>query len=117
MATTSIPWQCWEAPGFKTCHAKQWEAARNLCEINAAQVYGGDMKRCIAEASIIKTMSECGALCPAEAAPNVPGAPNVPPPSQELPIGPVTAPRAVSTTTLVIGGVILGTVAILLMRK
>ena len=70
-SSTSIPWQCWEAPGFKQCHTKQWEHVRALCEQAGPllqQVYGGDMNRCINEGTVIRALEQCGTLCP-QAAP------------------------------------------------
>lgn len=72
MAGTTIPWQCWDAPGFKQCHQVQWEHVRGLCQQAGPdllqQVYGGDMNRCINEGTIIRALEQCGTLCP-QAAP------------------------------------------------
>lgn len=114
MAKNKIPWQCWEAPGFKTCHAKQWEAARKLCELAADQAYGGDMNRCVAESSVVKTIEECGLLCPQPA----PGTPTQLPRSEELPVGPIPQPRqTLSPQTILIGAAALTVVVVLLTRR
>lgn len=31
-AKSTIRWWCWDYPGFKECHAKQWEKARAYCQ-------------------------------------------------------------------------------------
>lgn len=31
-AAKEIPWQCWDAAGFKDCHAVAWNEARSKCE-------------------------------------------------------------------------------------
>ena len=44
----TIPSTCWDKPGFKDCHARMWEVARDACEGGLAKKeYGGNVGTCI----------------------------------------------------------------------
>lgn len=58
-----IPWQCWDAPGFKSCHSAQWEAARKMCDPN----FGGSPGEFPSVGDCINVMS--GALAENECVP------------------------------------------------
>lgn len=64
------------------------------------QVYGGDLNRCINEASIIRTLEKCGSLCP-EAAPTPA---QMPLPADPTAIPPLQRGSLVDSTTLKIFG-------------
>jgi len=36
---STISWWCWDHKGFKDCHAKQWEAARDHCQATNSAGY------------------------------------------------------------------------------
>lgn len=73
-SSATIPWQCWEAVGFKECHAQQWEKARQACITAWPQIshqygeFGGDLNLCIDESATIRALKNCASLCP-QAAP------------------------------------------------
>lgn len=61
----TIPWQCWEAAGFKACHSAQWSAAQQMCKSTAGrEVYAGDVARCVEEQTYMMAKDACFALCP-----------------------------------------------------
>lgn len=64
-----IPWQCWESPGFKDCHAKQWAEVRELCRIGYQQAGYPDMQSCMDQGTVVRAIERCGALCPVPPAP------------------------------------------------
>lgn len=45
LGASQIPWQCWDAPGFKSCHADAYRMAQKECGRSADQ-YGG-MSQCL----------------------------------------------------------------------
>lgn len=91
----SIPWQCWDAPGFKSCHAKQWAEAQRVCELAAPNEGFSypDVPTCISEQSSMRALMNCGSLCPD------PGAPAPVPPGDPLEIMEAGAPRPFLKTT------------------
>ena len=72
--SATIPWQCWEAAGFKTCHSNEWQKARDLCITAWPTIshqygeHGGDLNLCINQNATIRALQNCGTLCP-QAAP------------------------------------------------
>lgn len=61
----TIPWQCWDATGFKACHSAQWGAASEMCNSAAGkEVYEGDVGRCVEEQTYLLAKDACFALCP-----------------------------------------------------
>ncbi len=89
---------CWDAPGFKDCHAKAWEQARLDCKggymdpltqemvyVNpdAATFYrnnpNGTEAKCIEYVDPIRTVDRCSGLCPKKPKPG----PVTPAPAEE----------------------------------
>lgn len=61
----TIPWQCWDATGFKACHSAQWSAASEMCRSTAGrEVYKGDVDRCVDEQTYLLARDACFSLCP-----------------------------------------------------
>lgn len=61
----TIPWQCWDATGFKACHTAQWQAATEMCNSTAGkEVYEGNVSRCVEEQTYLLAKDACFALCP-----------------------------------------------------
>ena len=57
-----VPWQCWDKPGFKDCHAANWTKANTYCKGLLADyptMYGGDMTLCINESTDAADWSNC----------------------------------------------------------
>lgn len=95
MATT-IPWQCWNAPGFKECHAKQWSDAQRICELasGSPDFPYPDVGTCIAERTTYLALQNCSALCPRES-----DAAPVTAPSDPIEVMEAGAPRPFLSTT------------------
>ena len=114
----TIPWQCWDAPGFKACHAKQESVSRANCESAPeeylAEVYGGDVKRCITELTYARTRESCFGICPS----TTPTQP-IPTPDQ----GEISQQeefeetRSFRTPILIGGAFLLGAVVVVLARR
>jgi hypothetical protein len=69
----TIPWNCWDATGFKACHSAMWRAASDQCNTKAGkEVYEGDVSRCIEEQTYLKARDACFSLCPRESDQAVP---------------------------------------------
>lgn len=47
LGASTIPGTCWDKPGFKTCHAQQWDQARDDCNATGAVDFGGNVSKCI----------------------------------------------------------------------
>lgn len=57
-----VPWQCWDKPGFKDCHAVNWTKAASYCKALIADdktMYGGDVDRCIGESTDAADWATC----------------------------------------------------------
>lgn len=57
-----VPWQCWDKPGFKDCHAANWTKAATYCKALIAEdgtMYGGDINRCIGESTDAADWANC----------------------------------------------------------
>lgn len=64
-ALGAIPWQCWDAPGFKDCHAGCYEESRNQCAYNVDPDAFGGMEECIKRLTDQCASSRCVPdLCP-----------------------------------------------------
>lgn len=61
MAQLVIPWQCWDTPGFKQCHAQQWNEVSALCK---EKYTGDDLSRCIEHETILRAFERCVPFCP-----------------------------------------------------
>ena len=47
LGASTIPGKCWDQPGFKDCHARQWSQARDDCAATGAPDFGGNQSKCI----------------------------------------------------------------------
>lgn len=47
LGASTIPGTCWDVPGFKDCHAQQWQKANTDCQKDASLYFNGDMSACI----------------------------------------------------------------------
>lgn len=66
LGASVIPGTCWDQPGFKACHAKQWEAARADCKATGAPDFGGDQGKCIEVMTDANAFNNCMSYCPEE---------------------------------------------------
>lgn len=64
LGASTIPGRCWDQPGFKDCHAKQWSAARADCAATGAPDFGGDQGKCIEVMTDAYAFNNCMGLCP-----------------------------------------------------
>lgn len=67
LGASVIPGRCWDKPGFKACHAKEWKQAEVDCKKTGAVDFDGNISKCI------EVMTDAGAfdncipeLCPEE---------------------------------------------------
>lgn len=75
---TEIPWQCWESPGFKSCHSKQWQEAVRLCELGSSGAGAeffpySSVSECVTEQTVIRALKNCASLCPQGGPSQAPG--------------------------------------------
>lgn len=47
LGASNVPGTCWDVPGFKDCHAAQWQYAQKKCEGGEAAKFGGSVDKCI----------------------------------------------------------------------
>lgn len=67
LGASTIPGTCWDKPGFKTCHAAQWQAAHDDCERTGAPDFSGNMSRCIEVMTDAYVFNNCmEKYCPQE---------------------------------------------------
>lgn len=67
LGASTIPGSCWDRPGFKACHTKQWEKARADCGSTGAQDFSGNMGKCIEVMTDAYAFNDCvPQLCPNE---------------------------------------------------
>jgi hypothetical protein len=109
-----IPWQCWDAPGFKECHSKQWSEAVRLCELGsgAADFPYASVPECVNQTTTILALRNCAGLCPAGT--------ELPQPEQDEVLDSDRAykPGALSTDTKILLGVGLAViVSVVLARR
>lgn len=76
LGASNLPGTCWDTPGFKDCHAKQYAQAQAECQGGMARdVYGGDMALCVEKNADAYTWAGCvQKLCPQSTAPTAAGA-------------------------------------------
>jgi len=58
-ALGTIPWQCWDAPGFKDCHGGCWEESKNQCLYNVDPDLYDSTDACIAALTDQCASSRC----------------------------------------------------------
>lgn len=75
LGASNLPGNCWDAAGFKDCHAKQYAEAQSDCAKGLARDnYGGDMATCIERNADAYAWAACvGKYCPQTQAPKVSG--------------------------------------------
>jgi len=76
LGASTIPGTCWDATGFKDCHAKQFAQAQSECAAGmAAENYGGDMNTCVERNADAYAWAACvGKYCPQDTKPKASGA-------------------------------------------
>lgn len=76
LGSSTLPGDCWDAAGFKDCHAKQYAQAQAECAGGmAAANYGGDMNTCIERNADAYAWAACvGKYCPQSTKPKASGA-------------------------------------------
>jgi len=57
-ARSTINWWCWDESGFKDCHARQWEAARDFCQQTNSAGYTS-MDVCLNKEADVRTKLNC----------------------------------------------------------
>jgi len=55
---STIDWWCWDQSGFKDCHAKQWEAARDYCRQTNSEGYTS-MDVCLNKETDFRAKANC----------------------------------------------------------
>lgn len=60
---STIRWWCWDEPGFKECHTRQWEAARSLCQQTNSAGYTS-MEVCQNKETDARSKTNCS--CPSK---------------------------------------------------
>ncbi|HEX3139412.1 MAG TPA: hypothetical protein VHQ87_05125 [Rhizobacter sp.] len=76
LGASTLPGNCWDAAGFKDCHAKQYAQAQSECAAGmAAENYGGDMDTCVERNADAYAWAACvGKYCPQDTKPKASGA-------------------------------------------
>ena len=76
LGASNIPGTCWDAPGFKDCHAKAFAEAQSDCAGGLARDnYGGDMDTCVERNADAYAWAGCvGKYCPQSTKPTASGA-------------------------------------------
>jgi hypothetical protein len=76
LGASTIPGNCWDATGFKDCHAQQFAQAQSECAAGmAAESYGGDMDTCVERNADAYAWAACvGKYCPQDTKPTASGA-------------------------------------------
>lgn len=76
LGASTIPGDCWDAAGFKDCHAKAFAEAQAECAGGMARDnYGGDMDTCIERNADAYAWAGCvGKYCPQSTKPTASGA-------------------------------------------
>jgi hypothetical protein len=74
-AESPIPWRCWDAPGFKPCHAEQWQQAYAWCTAPDAgghpwwESSGATLDECVTANTQQRTLERCvPRYCPGQSA-------------------------------------------------
>lgn len=76
LGASNIPGACWDAAGFKDCHATQYAQAKSECEGGMARDnYGGDVDTCVERNADAYAWAACvGKYCPQSTKPTASGA-------------------------------------------
>jgi hypothetical protein len=76
LGASNIPGTCWDAPGFKDCHAQAFAQAQSECAGGMARDnYGGDMDTCVERNADAYAWAGCvGKYCPQSTKPTASGA-------------------------------------------
>lgn len=76
LGASTLPGNCWDAAGFKDCHAQQYAQAKSECAAGmAAANYGGDMDTCVERNADAYAWAACvGKYCPQSTKPTASGA-------------------------------------------
>jgi hypothetical protein len=76
LGASNLPGTCWDAPGFKDCHAKQFAEAQAECAGGLARdSYNGDMDLCTSNNADAFAWAACvGKYCPQSTKPTASGA-------------------------------------------
>jgi len=76
LGASNLPGTCWDAPGFKDCHATAFAEAQSECGAGLARdAYGGDMDTCVERIADANTWAGCvKKYCPQSTAPTATGA-------------------------------------------
>lgn len=76
LSGSNIPGTCWDAPGFKDCHAKAYAQAQSECAGGMARDnYAGDMDTCVERNADAYAWAGCvGKYCPQDTKPKASGA-------------------------------------------
>lgn len=69
--TSAVPWQCWSAPGFQSCHPQSYAAAVQTCDPKTVtDLFGGNKDLCITSYSDSFDIQNCvPKYCPAQVVP------------------------------------------------
>jgi len=76
LGASNLPGTCWDAPGFKDCHAQAFSEAQTECGGGLARdAYGGDMDTCVERIADANTWAGCvSKYCPQSTKPTASGA-------------------------------------------